>query len=53
MWCCIGLIIIIIIIIIIFILITFMQDIYNYIPETLFVGCIVSQLFCIYSLCYT
>jgi hypothetical protein len=45
--------IIITIIIIIIIIITFMQGIYNYIPETNHVlGYVMLQLFCIYNLCY-
>jgi hypothetical protein len=41
-----------IIIIIIIIVITFMQGIYNYIPEkNMFLGYIVLQLFCIYNVC--
>ena len=45
--------IVIIIIIIIIIIITFMQGIYNYVPETNRVSRdIVLQLFCIYNICY-
>ena len=44
----------IIIIIIIIPVITCMQVIYNmYLKQTMFVGYIVLQLFCIYNLCYT
>ena len=45
--------IIIIIIIIIILVITLTQGVYIYIPEqTMFVGYIVLQLFCVYSLCF-
>ena len=45
--------IIIIIIIIIIILVTiFTQATYNFTPESVFLGYIVLQLFCIYNLCY-
>jgi hypothetical protein len=40
------------IIIIIILVITCMQDIYNYIPDIVFLGYIVLQLFCIYNTCY-
>ena len=42
------------IVIIIILVITFMQDIYNsiHLKQTMFLGYIVLQLFCIYSLCY-
>ena len=45
---------IMIIIIIIIIIITFMQSIYIiYLKQTMFLGYILLQLFCIYSLCCT
>jgi hypothetical protein len=41
------------IITLIILVITFMQDIYNYIPETNhFIGHTVLHIFCIYNLCY-
>jgi hypothetical protein len=40
------------VIIIIIINFSSMQDIYNYIPETVFLGYIVLQLFCSYNLWY-
>ena len=44
-------IIIIIIIIIIILVITCMQGIYKYTPDTVFLGHIALQLFCIYHMC--
>jgi len=47
-----AIIIIIIIIIIITFVINFMHGIYNFIPDTMSLGYILLQLFCIYNLCH-